>query len=229
MFVMVSVILAVSGAFLGAMSFTYATWPGMRRHPMPEPHLRGRRLWQRVVVTGIVSTIISLGLTSLFSSRLVDAERAPAPWRILVGAFAILFVYDILYYAMHRWLFHQWRWLQKVHAVHHQSHRPIPIHAMYLHPIENFMGLVLFLFTVWLLGPVHLYTFGVCFFIYSCLNIVTHVGLELPVPYLRLLSAKHDAHHKHMRAGNFATLSPIPDILFGTVEQPAPLKRAHAG
>ena len=165
----------------------------------------------------IFSTTLVYALTYFLSPYLFTTASSPW-WRMGLHILAILFVYDLFYYLMHRFPFHQWRFMMRIHAVHHQSHRPIPIHAMHLHPLENFLGIGLLLFTTWLLGPVHVYTFAVCFFVYSWLNIVTHAGMALPIPYLNLLAVKHDAHHKHMRAGNFATLSPLPDIVFGTAE-----------
>jgi sterol desaturase/sphingolipid hydroxylase (fatty acid hydroxylase superfamily) len=218
----VTVVLASAGALLGAMMLTYATVPSMRRHPEPEAHLNGPKFWTRVVVAGIFSTFLTYALTFILADQLITTRETPW-WRGVLEALAILFVYDIFYYVMHRFGFHKWNPLMEVHAVHHQSHRPIPIHAMHLHPIENLFGIGLFIFTVWLLGPVNLWAFTLCFFIHAWLNIITHAGLDLPIPYLRFLSRIHDQHHKNMVSGNYGTLSPIPDMLFGTVERDEPV------
>ncbi len=217
MTVLVVSVLATSGAFLAAMSLAYAKLPGRRRFPQPEAHLGGKKFWNRVALTGVVSTAFIVTITIGFTKYLVTTETQPL-WRMVFDTVAILFVYDFFYYLMHRYPFHQWKFLMRVHAVHHQSHRPIPIHAMHLHPIENLAGISLLLFTTWLFGPVNIYVFGICFFVFSWLNIITHAGMDLPIPYLQMLSVKHDAHHKHMRAGNYATLTPLPDMLFRSVE-----------
>jgi sterol desaturase/sphingolipid hydroxylase (fatty acid hydroxylase superfamily) len=54
--------------------------------------------------------------------------------------------------------------------------------------------------------------------VYSWVNIIIHGGVELPVPYLRLVARKHAVHHVDMRSGNYASLSPLPDLIFGTAE-----------
>ena len=214
----VAVGLVWGGVLLFSMSTVYKLAPALRNFPQPEPHLKGQRFWRRVVVTGLLSPVIAFGLTFILADQLVFTRPVPW-WKMLGDVFLILFIYDFFYYFMHRYPFHQWKWMQKVHAVHHQSHRPIPIHAMHLHPVENFAGLGLLIFTIWLLGPVNIWSFAICFLVYSSLNILTHVGMDLKIPYLSMLSRDHDAHHKNMRSGNFSTLSPLPDIIFGTHEK----------
>src|SRR5262249_27457606 len=133
-------------------------------------------------------------------------------------ALAILTVYDLLYYLMHRYLFHGWSVLKRVHAVHHRARQPTAIDSLFLNPIEGFLGLALLMFCTWLIGPVHIYTFAGCFFVFSWLNIIVHAGVDLPVPYCGMLARKHGIHHSDMRNGNYASLSPLPDKLFGTAE-----------
>jgi sterol desaturase/sphingolipid hydroxylase (fatty acid hydroxylase superfamily) len=215
--VMITLLLASSGAFMGVMMFAHAKLPGRRSFPTPERHLQGKKYLARVLLASIFSVVVLYELTFILADRLFYT-RLPSLGRAAFDVVAILTLYDLMYYAVHRFLFHGWSVLMRVHAVHHQSHHPIPMHAMYLHPVENFIGLGLLLFSTWLLGPVNIYVFGTCFFVYSWLNIITHSGLALPLPYLGMLSRTHDAHHKHMRAGNYATLSPLPDMIFGTVE-----------
>jgi sterol desaturase/sphingolipid hydroxylase (fatty acid hydroxylase superfamily) len=70
-------------------------------------------------------------------------------------------------------------------------------------------------------GPVNIYTFAGVFVIYSCLNILNHTGLDLPFfPFrtLSYLARKHDGHHISMRSGNYASITPLFDRLFGTAE-----------
>jgi sterol desaturase/sphingolipid hydroxylase (fatty acid hydroxylase superfamily) len=135
-----------------------------------------------------------------------------------LSALAILALYDWLYYLMHRHLFHGWSVLRRVHAVHHRVRQPAAIDSLYVHPVENVLGLSLLILCTWIVGPLDAYAFGGCFFVYSWLNIVVHAGVALPFPYLGLIARKHDAHHAHMRAGNYASLSPLPDLVFGTGE-----------
>ena len=53
-------------------------------------------------------------------------------------------LFDFLYYLTHRFLFHG-KALRRVHALHHRALEPTYIDALYVHPLETFIGLVLFL------------------------------------------------------------------------------------
>jgi sterol desaturase/sphingolipid hydroxylase (fatty acid hydroxylase superfamily) len=72
-----------------------------------------------------------------------------------------------------------------------------------------------------LVGPVNIYSFAGVFLVYSVLNILNHAGLDLlffPFRTITHLSRKHDRHHVSMRSGNFASITPLFDLLFGTAE-----------
>jgi len=148
-----------------------------------------------------------------------EGERG---WLVAVAQLVgILLLYDVAYYCMHRFAFHQWGWLKRVHAVHHAVRHPNAIDSLYLHPLETFLGLALLMTCTIVVGPVEPATFAIVFAVYSFLNILVHAGLDLPYPGLRVLgylARKHDLHHTSMRGGNFASITPICDRLFGTAE-----------
>ena len=57
--------------------------------------------------------------------------------------------------------------------------------------------------------------------VYSFLNLVIHSGLDFKRPGLRAfgyMARKHARHHSSMRAGNYASITPLPDLLFDTHE-----------
>ncbi|MBC7171741.1 MAG: sterol desaturase family protein [Polyangiaceae bacterium] len=101
--------------------------------------------------------------------------------------------------------------------MHHVAKHPIAIDSLYLHPVENFLGLALLHICVWAVGPVSLYAYGGLLFVYTQLNIIVHAGLDLPGP-LGHIARKHDKHHASMRAGNYASITPLPDLIFGTAD-----------
>ena len=122
---------------------------------------------------------------------------------------------------MHRVAFHQWGPLRKVHVVHHAVRHPHSVDSLYLHPVETFLGLALLVVCSMIVGPVHAATFCVVFAVYSFLNILVHCGLNLPFFPFRVVSflaRKHDVHHTSMKGGNYASLTPFFDKLFGTAE-----------
>jgi sterol desaturase/sphingolipid hydroxylase (fatty acid hydroxylase superfamily) len=130
----------------------------------------------------------------------------------------ILLVYDFAYYWLHR-VMHIKRLMPLVHGVHHKVLNPTAMESFYLHPLEMFAGLALLMVCTWLVGPVHAYAFAAVFFIHSSLNIVVHSGLSsghwllAPVDHL---TRKHHVHHMENAQKNYASLTPLWDMLFGT-------------
>ncbi|MBK8234472.1 MAG: sterol desaturase family protein [Deltaproteobacteria bacterium] len=186
----------------------------------PTRRVRGFGLWARVVGNATLSAIFVVGLSLLLERVFMHGGSDPW-WRVLWQAVAILLVYDFLYYFMHRYAFHQWAWLKKVHTVHHLVRHPTAPDSLYLHPIENLMGLSLLFSCIALFGPVSLVTFGIIITVHSLVNVVVHCGLDVPVFGMRVigyLARKHDLHHTSMRGGNYASITPFWDKLFGTAE-----------
>jgi len=216
------IVLALSGALMLVAALAYRT-PALARCRLPDdPHRKvfGARLHGRV----FGNMTFSAALVFAMAYGAYDWLFTAAPTSLLHDAMQLVLVlglYDFLYYLMHRFAFHQWAWLKKVHAVHHTVRHPNAVDSLYLHPIETFLGLFLLMICTAIVGPVTPGTFGVIFAVYSFLNILVHCGLDIPVVGLRAIGAlarKHDRHHTSMRGGNFASITPLWDRLFGTAE-----------
>lgn len=214
--------LAVSGVLFFGYTVAYRL-PSLRAHRIhddPNRKLKGPKLYRRV----FANMAFSGGLAFVFSYALYGVlfHDEPTSGLAMLGrGVLILLVYDFLYYWMHRVAFHKWSILRRVHAVHHAVRHPNAFDALYLHPVETFLGLALLILCTWMLGPVHIVTFAWVFGVYSALNIVVHCGLDFRFPPFRVLSylaRKHDVHHTSMKGGNFASITPIWDILFKTAE-----------
>ena len=133
--------------------------------------------------------------------------------------------YDFFYYVVHRWWFHGNGAMRKIHAVHHQARSPTFVDAFYVHPLETFIGLAMFITTIAvlaaLLGPFHVATITICFVIYVQINTINHTFVDLPYPPFKTLSwitAKHHVHHLNMHKGNYASITLLFDKLFGTLD-----------
>jgi sterol desaturase/sphingolipid hydroxylase (fatty acid hydroxylase superfamily) len=219
---MLCVVLLLSGVLLLATKLAYH-WPRLasaRIHPEPGRKLRGARLYRRVLGNMVLSGALVFVLVYATQPWLIT-EGSPSAWRLVLDAFLVLALYDFLYYWMHRWAFHEWSVLRRVHVVHHAVRHPHSVDSLYLHPLETFLGLALLLVCSMIVGPVHAATFTVTFAVYSFLNILVHSGLTLPFFPFRVVSflaRKHDLHHTSMKGGNFASLTPVFDRLFGTAE-----------
>jgi len=156
----------------------------------------------------------------------VNLEPRPL-WRNLVDIVVVLMVFDFFYYLTHRFLFHG-KALRKVHALHHQARTPTYVDALYVHPLETFIGLALFLGTIPLIaalsgGALNAYAMAIATLIFTQLNTINHTYVNLPYfPFKTVdtITSLHAAHHVDMNQGNYATLTMLYDWLFGTLEAP---------
>jgi len=149
-------------------------------------------------------------------------------WRHVVEILAVLLVFDFMYYWTHRLLFHG-SLLRKVHSLHHQARKPTYVDALFVHPLETTIGLVLYLGSIPIVAAVsgatlNVYSMVVATFIFTQLNTLNHVYTSLPAKFpfswVDYVTGVHAAHHVDMSHGNYATLTMFYDKLFGTFEEP---------
>ena len=173
--------------------------------------------------TGMVTNLVFYALALPFC---VNLEPRPL-WRNALDVVAVLMLFDFLYYLTHRFAF-RGKLLRKVHALHHQVRKPTHVDALYVHPLETFIGLALFLGSIpavaWLGGaPLNAFAVAIATLAFTQLNTINHTYVNLPhFPFktLHYITGVHHAHHVDMNQGNFATLTMFYDRLFGTYEQP---------
>lgn len=191
----------------------------IRIRPEPERKLKGWPVAIRIGLNSLFSAALVYVLALVFQRWLFYAHL-PTFGRLVYETVAVLIVYDFLYYLLHRYPFHAWPGLREVHTRHHLAKFPVAWDSLYLHPLETALGLFLLMTCVWMIGPVSTYSFGLIFLVYSQMNVLVHCGLALPgaLKPFGYMARKHDAHHRHMKAGNFASLTPIWDKLFRTGE-----------
>lgn len=217
---MLVTILALSGLLMAVTSAAYVLLDERRIHNLKIKRPLGRKLYNRAFANMFFSSAIVVTTTFLGRSWLFHDRPTSVLW-IIGHGLLVLLVYDFFYYLLHRYAFHEWMLLRRVHAVHHAVRHPTAIDSLYLHPVETALGLALLFVSIALLGPVHLWTYGLTLLIHASLNILVHSGINLPFfPFraISFLARKHDVHHTSMKGGNYASLSPLYDILFGTAE-----------
>lgn len=224
-YIVIAAVLACSGVVLAACMQAFKRLPeSSKLHNRQNPEImRGPASRRMAVVNSLVSTSMFFGFAAVMGERLIRAGDTPA-WRIALEIVGGLLLYDFLYYFLHRDVFHRVRRLIKVHAVHHTGKWPTAADSFYIHPLETFLGVGVLLLTLVLVGPIHLASFALILLLYTSLNITVHSGLALrtfPLNLLNYMARKHDIHHKGMRAGNYASITPLPDLLFGTMNSDA--------
>jgi sterol desaturase/sphingolipid hydroxylase (fatty acid hydroxylase superfamily) len=219
------VLLTVTGRFL---VFKVPDLQRMRESNRETDELKMSRKRFREAVeasnrTGLITNLI---FYATILPTCVNLEPRPL-WRHGVDVVAVLMVFDFFYYLTHRFLFHG-KILRKVHALHHQARTPTYIDALYVHPLETFIGLVLFLGSIPLIaglagGPLNAFSMAIATLIFTQLNTINHTYVDLPYfPFRTLdtITSLHAAHHVDMKRGNYATLTMLYDWLFGTLEAP---------
>jgi len=140
----------------------------------------------------------------------------------LLQVFAVLFLSDFLIYWGHR-LQHNVDFLWRFHKVHHSAEHLDWLAAHREHPIDS----------IYTIGLINLPAFIMGFPLESIAGVVAfrgiwaiyiHSNVRLPIGPLRILIGAPELHHWHhdldRRAGNYANISPIMDVIFGTYKCP---------
>jgi sterol desaturase/sphingolipid hydroxylase (fatty acid hydroxylase superfamily) len=171
----------------------------------------GMVLWALTHVAGALDGVVPHG---------VHAFVAGGPW--WAQAIAIVLLSDIVIYWGHR-LQHRVAFLWRFHSVHHSSehldwlaaHREHPLDSIYTVGLINLPALLLGFPLETLAGFI---TFRGLWAIYI------HSNVRLPIGPLRYLVGSPQIHHWHhdrdRDAGNYANLSPLMDLIFGTYHCP---------
>jgi sterol desaturase/sphingolipid hydroxylase (fatty acid hydroxylase superfamily) len=191
------------------------------RAPMPMRVSRAQYYWN-ILPNLALSTVVTTGAIYGLSPWTLTDEPT-AWWMILLQGLGVLVLYDFSYYFMHR-LFHVKRFFGWVHVVHHQVRFPRAQDSLYQSPLELVAGVGLLMLVVWVVGPIHWAAFIGLFFIYSTLHVFIHSGMLFPhqvfgvkvFGVLNYLTMKHHRHHLNKHGHNFAAVTPIPDLIFGT-------------
>lgn len=211
--------LAVNTALLAFLIWAYHSprFAARRIGGGPPMRVTWRHRSRTMSITSLLSLVTIFGVVYVFHDRLFHA-RSVSWWTILGETLAIILVYDFIYYFAHRVMHHP-KLLRAVHGVHHRARNPSALESFYQHPAELLTGLTLLFGSIWLLGPVHEYTFVATFFIYSNINIIVHAGFTSGSKWFMpfdFLVRKHHLHHAEDPQKNYSTMTPLPDWIFGT-------------
>ena len=102
----------------------------------------------------------------------------------LTDIVCVLLVYDFIYYFTHRFLFHG-ELLKRVHGLHHQARDISYIDAHYVHPLETFIGLMIYVVSITAVslsfGGLYVVAAAFAFVIWSQINTINHTKFNLTV------------------------------------------------
>ena len=147
----------------------------------------------------------------------VRAAVASQPW--WAQAIEVVVLSDLFVYWGHR-LQHRVGLLWRFHSVHHSAEHLDWLAAHREHPLDTVYTMGLINLPVFLLGfPLETLAGLIAFRGVWAIYIHSNVRLPLPRPLRVLLGAPelHHWHHDRDRdAGNYANISPLMDVIFGT-------------
>jgi sterol desaturase/sphingolipid hydroxylase (fatty acid hydroxylase superfamily) len=180
-------------------------------------------LGQFLVWNGLVLVILFAArdqLDGLMPAGFRSAVAAQPWW---VQALEVIVLGDVLVYWGHR-LQHRVGFLWRFHSVHHSAEHLDWLAAHREHPLDTVYTVGLVNLPAFVLGfPVE--TIGLFVAFRGLWAIYIHANVRLPLGPLRYLIGAPELHHWHhdrdRDAGNYANLSPLMDLLFGTYRCPA--------
>jgi sterol desaturase/sphingolipid hydroxylase (fatty acid hydroxylase superfamily) len=145
---------------------------------------------------------------------------ASQPWWL--QAIEVVVLSDFLIYWGHR-LQHRVGFLWRFHAVHHSAEHLDWLAAHREHPLDSIYTIGLINLPAFILGfPLETLAGLIAF--RGIWAIYIHSNVRLPIGPIRMLIGAPELHHWHhdrdRDAGNYANISPLMDILFGTYRCP---------
>lgn len=215
----IAAIFAAAAAF-SALALLAVHSPRLSRYRLRTPDVPTiPSLKKNVVIAanGALSFAIYLTLLAVFDQSLVHGRETGIA-ATLGQALAVLLLYDLMYYAAHRCM-HARPLMRLVHGVHHKVRFPTAFEGLYLHPLDNLVGVGLLFVSAAVIGPVGVAAFLTAAALHTFINIVTHTNLAFPHPLLGLTNhwaVRHDIHHGSHTGSNFASIFSFLDRMFGT-------------
>jgi sterol desaturase/sphingolipid hydroxylase (fatty acid hydroxylase superfamily) len=214
--------------------------PALNEHqywlnPALNPALNEHQYWLYTSVSSVIAFLQKAWFIQWLRSDTTPVLTTPFTWQASLLAFAcIMLCYDITYYGFHRFFLHGSYGFTHVHKFHHQLTTPHRLlDAVYLHPLEAFIGMWL-LYLPLVLGvrmrlAIHL-SAVVLWEASIALMVIYHSGMQVAWPGALLARAlggslrdkspvfsiaAHDLHHRNGRC-NFALFTRWVDAAFGT-------------
>ncbi len=177
---------------------------------------------QYVIWSGAVFWILAQVDDLLYSIGPVAVQSTVRQWPLWVQAIVVVLASDMLIYWGHR-LQHSNEFLWRFHKTHHTAEHLDWLAAHREHPLDTVYTVGLINLPAMILGfPLETIIIVIAF--RGVWAIYLHSNVRLNIGPLKYIIGCPELHHWHhdldRRAGNYANLSPLMDILFGTFKLP---------
>ena len=170
----------------------------------------------------VFGALVLYGL-NYFNSVLVvivpqEFRTAVASQPYILQVMEVVLLSDFFIYWAHR-LQHQSPFLWRFHKVHHSAEHLDWLAAHREHPLDSIYTVGIINLPAFILGfPLETLAGFIAF--RGIWAIYIHSNVRLPLPFLRKIIGSPELHHWHhdlnRKAGNYANISPLMDIIFGT-------------
>ena len=168
----------------------------------------------------LVAFISSIGLYFIFP--IFDADLEFSFLIIVLQLVTILFVDDLFFYILHRWMHENKFLLRKVHSIHHRAFSPLALEYLYVHPFEWMMGYIgpfIGIGIISLFSPVSCWAFWTYMVVRNIHELEIHSGFKSSfsrwIPFWGE-NEHHDMHHAKLN-GNYSSTFTLWDKIFGTL------------
>lgn len=152
-------------------------------------------------VVGMMLLVLwQLGFTQIYT----DIHAFPL-WYIPVSVVVYLFIHDLYYYWLHKWM-HTSKFLRKYHMAHHQSVNTTAFTSFSFHPVESVFQAIIFPAIVMVL-PMSVLAVMITLFLMTLSAIINHAGVEIYPSRKKFKffqkhiigATHHDHHHRNLK------------------------------
>lgn len=170
-------------------------------------------LWSGLVLW--VLEYFSQWLSDIVPADLQNLIKSQPVW---LQAFEVIFLSDFIIYWAHR-LQHKVDFLWRFHKVHHSAEELDWLAAHREHPLDSIYTIGLINLPAFIFG-FDLDALALLVAFRGIWAIYIHSNVRLPIGKLKMIIGSPELHHWHhdkeRDRGNYANISPIMDLLFGT-------------
>lgn len=173
---------------------------------------------QYFIFGGLVLFALSFFSDFLLNIIPLSFREVVAEQLFVVQVLEVVILSDFFIYWAHR-LQHSIPFLWRFHKVHHSAEHLDWLAAHREHPLDSIYTIGIINLPAFILGfPLETLAGFIAF--RGIWAIYIHSNVRLPLPFLRKIIGSPELHHWHhdlnRKAGNYANVSPLMDVIFGT-------------
>lgn len=156
------------------------------------------------IIFSVIGVLLLLFYQLGFTQIYIDVH-AYSLWYLPVSILLYLFIHDLYYYWLHKWM-HSSPILRKYHMAHHRSVNTTAFTSFSFHPVESVLQAIIFPVIVMIL-PMNIWAIMVTLFLMTISAIINHAGVEVYPSAKKFQffqkyiigATHHDHHHRNLK------------------------------